>query len=516
LVDAIHSVHPVLAGINPNYWRVTSSRVTTVLRHNGIEFLSGRCKTELPEREARLIALARLVDEPRTRTLMPFIRDRVRIGRGFHEVTQQDFEDYCRRVDTLSPRKNKVGTKQGVRRDWNYFAERIDEWPKVFFTMESKRDDYLLPDKELPEAIIEFDAKADVPFKNKRTGRKRRKRLSPATIASRKYTFRRILSAAVAAGIPKEVLRSMADVCDPDVLAAAFNFILGRADKDGTCDVCRLAVLMRAVGEQWVELTGAKLEAINGFCEEYEHVQQGMAEKNKRMLAQFSSDRIIREFLKTPARVIARYNGVEKLTRHDCVEIQMATAMAILIRVLIRMENLKQIVDGTHLVESGFADSRKVLLIFGEDEVKNTEYLETLLSPRVVAVIDAYKERAWPRLRRGPSKFLFPGYGDKHKAASCFGGQLANFVRRHTGIRVTAHQFRHLGGFFHLLRRPGDYASVQKMLGHRRIETTIKYYTGTMERRAAFATYDADIDARIDEVDAVERATAKVRVKNHA
>ena len=319
--------------------------------------------------------------------------------------------------------------------------------------------------------------------------------------------------------IERDKLQTIADVCDPEVLEVAFNYILDpvqtkhRSQVEGTGDVSRLAGLMYAVAEQWAGITGPKLEELQVLREDFQHIQHGMAEKHQRVIAKFSSDRAIAAFLKTPARVMAMYHNVAELNVHQCVEMQLAAAMALYTRAPVRVENMKQIVDGEHLVEHGWGLDRKALLIFGADEVKNSEYLETLLSMRVVAILDTYKERAWPKLLRGATKFLFPGYGDNHKSASCFGMQLANSVLRHTGVPVTPHQFRHLSGLFHLCRHPGDYATVQKMLGHRRIETTIKFYTGTTDRKAAFEKYDSGIDARIEEADHNERANAKVRVE---
>ncbi len=516
LVDAVHSVHPIRANVTPSYWTTTSSRVMAVLRRNGVEFLSGRCNTELPPEWARLIVAARLLDAARTRSLLPFFRDRFAIGRLPSDIAQLDFEEYCWRVDQLSNRKNKLAGKQAVQRDWNFFVSRIDGWPQVPFSFHNKRKDYLLPEHEMPPAVAEFDAKKRMPLRGNRKFSVRRRHLSPATIDGRCYQFRRIVSAAVRGGIDPKRLQTIADVCDPEVLEVAFNLILDRVEAklhrevNGTCDVSRLAGLMLAVGEQWAGATGPALERLTELRDDFLHIQDGMAEKNQRLLSQFRSDLAIAEFLKTPARVMASYDKVGVLTESDCVEMQLAAAMALFTRVPVRMENMKQVVDGVHLVEHGWGSDRKVLLIFGSDEVKNSEYLETLLSARVVGVLDKYKEKAWPRLKRANTKYLFPGYGDNYKSASCFGMQLANFVRRHTGVRVTPHQFRHLCGYFHLRRHPGDYATVQKLLGHKRIETTIRFYTGTMDRVAAFEKYDAGIEARIAEAE--EKETTKIRM----
>lgn len=519
VIDPMHAVHPLQADVDPSYWKTTCSRITLILKLNGFQFLSGHAMIELPPEWAEWVERARRRRAERLRALLPFIGWCISSGISQSDVTQGTYDAYCLEVDLNSQRKNKPATKQAVRRDWNFFAKRLAGWSQVLFTIEDRRNIYLLPEEVMPSAVAEFDAKAHLPFRGSLRHRKRRRRLSKETIKHRRYLLRRIISAAVKGGIQLNRLRTIADVCDRKVLETAYNYILDRQgpEVEGTCDLSRMADLMFAVAEQWAGVAGKELEAHRELKEDFEWIQEAMAEKNKRLLAKFSSDKVIAEFLKTPARVIAEYDHVVELSDHDRIRMQMAAAMAILSRVLIRMENLKQIRENVHLVEVGWGSDRKVLLIFGEKEVKNDEYLETLLSPRLVKVIDSYRQRARLALCRGKSTdFLFPGYRGTHKSASTFGGQLADFVFRETGIRVTPHQFRHLGGYFHLLRYPGDYASVQKMLGHRKLETTIKFYTGTMDRRAAFKKFDDHIEDRLNEAEAAEAASAKIKVKSHA
>lgn len=519
VIDPMHAVHPLQADIDPGYWKSTCSRITLILKLNGFRFLSGHALIEMSPDWAPWVEKAKQRRPEHLRALLPFIGWCINRRIGLAHVSQACYEAYCREVDQTSQRKNKTGSKQSVRRGWNFFAKEIDGWSEVGFTIEDKRDIYHLPGEEMPAAVAEFDARAHVPFRGSLRYGKRRRRLRKATIKHRHYLFRRVISAAVKGGIEAGRLRSIADVCDREVLETAYNFILDRQgdDVEGTCDVSRLASLMFAVAEQWVGVTGQELDAHRQLVDDFECIQEGMAEKNKRLLAQFSSEKVIAAFLKTPARVMAEYDDVTTFSDHDCIRMQMAGAMALLTRVLVRMDNLKQIRINVHLKEVGWGQDRIVLLIFGEDEVKNAEYLETLLSPRLVSVLDVYRKRAWLRLcRKKESNFLFPGYGGNHKSASTFGNQLAEFVFDEIGIRVTPHQFRHLGGYFHLLRHPEDYASVQKMLGHKRLETTIKFYTGTMARRAAFEKYDAGIEERLAAADALETVHAKVRVRSDA
>jgi integrase len=69
---------------------------------------------------------------------------------------------------------------------------------------------------------------------------------------------------------------------------------------------------------------------------------------------------------------------------------------------------------------------------------------------------------------------------------------------------VHPHLFRHFCAWLHLQYHPGDYEGVRRILGHKRIETSIKSYIAFEQDIAA---------ARFDEVVLMERRTTKVMAK---
>jgi hypothetical protein len=48
---------------------------------------------------------------------------------------------------------------------------------------------------------------------------------------------------------------------------------------------------------------------------------------------------------------------------------------------------------------------------------------------------------------------------------------------------------RHLAGFLWLNAHPGQYEAVRQLLGHKNIETTIRFYSGA-EKTKAYERYD--------------------------
>jgi integrase len=59
-------------------------------------------------------------------------------------------------------------------------------------------------------------------------------------------------------------------------------------------------------------------------------------------------------------------------------------------------------------------------------------------------------------------------------------------------VRITVHQFRHLAGYLYLRQVPGGHETIRALLGHKSIETTIRFYAG-METAAAARAYDAAV-----------------------
>jgi integrase len=49
---------------------------------------------------------------------------------------------------------------------------------------------------------------------------------------------------------------------------------------------------------------------------------------------------------------------------------------------------------------------------------------------------------------------------------------------------MTAHQWRHVVGYIFLCSNPGAYEPVRRLLGHKRIETTMNYYTFMLDTDA--------------------------------
>ena len=79
-------------------------------------------------------------------------------------------------------------------------------------------------------------------------------------------------------------------------------------------------------------------------------------------------------------------------------------------------------------------------------------------------------------MRGSNADWLFPGESGEHKEKISFSTQIVDRVEKSTGLRITVHQFRHAAGALILKHRPGEYELVRRLLGHKSVQTTIKFY----------------------------------------
>jgi len=119
--------------------------------------------------------------------------------------------------------------------------------------------------------------------------------------------------------------------------------------------------------------------------------------------------------------------------------------------------------------------------------------LEFPLPASTIKLLDSYLEDYRHLLVRDPNRWLFPGLGKDHKNRQTLGGQISKIIEAELGFRITPHQFRHICGYLYLRANPGGYEVVRCLLGHKSIETTIRFYTG-MEGIAAAREYASVLD----------------------
>ena len=163
------------------------------------------------------------------------------------------------------------------------------------------------------------------------------------------------------------------------------------------------------------------------------------------------------------------------------------------------VSNLIAIRVGHEIIRPG-GNGQPYRLVFEPADTKNAELIEFKLPVEVSDMIDDYLQDYRPRLTQPANAYLFPARSLEHKAQATLSQQLQEQLLDRLGFKMTPHQFRHLSAWLYLRRHPGDFVTVQKLLGHRNIKTTINFYT-KLDTATAAQHYDALIAEERDKLD---------------
>ncbi len=115
--------------------------------------------------------------------------------------------------------------------------------------------------------------------------------------------------------------------------------------------------------------------------------------------------------------------------------------------------------------------------------MKNREPFTIALPAKITAMLRTYRGQILTKASRN-SGFLFDDGRGKPKLPTTISWLVERTIRRHLGIEMTAHQFRHLAAKVILDADPGAYESVRQLLGHRNLATTVNNYAGLNTKRA--------------------------------
>ena len=378
---------------------------------------------------------------------------------------------------------------------WNKAVDDVNGWPTRRLTLPNGYTPYTMKWDELPDAF-RLDTEAwfarnmnpdplddDAPLRPWR----------PGTLKTRRFNIRQLVSALRSTGHDVSTLRGLADLVEVDTAKEALRFFLNRNGGKTSSQIAGLASLLCAIAEHWIEVDPDHLKKLRRLKSQLAHSQNGLTAKNRDRLRQFADRSNLIAFLSLPQDTMERLKKKNVLTVLDALDMQVAVATEVLLMAPFRRHNLVAIERDKHIRIVGRGRDRKTFIAFPEQEVKNRINLDYPIPRETDDVIEFYVERCLPLLRQHGGMFLFPGdRPGTHKHEDAFSRQFTRTVCRLTGLTVNLHLMRHLGALLYLDRKPGAYEVVRRVLGHRRLSTTLNNYTGA-ETNAAIKHFDAVI-----------------------
>lgn len=171
---------------------------------------------------------------------------------------------------------------------------------------------------------------------------------------------------------------------------------------------------------------------------------------------------------------------------------RVATALWIRItqRAPLRISNLLKTDLEKNVLRSHNGKDAAVALYYTPYQVKNDKAIEVPLSRATVKLLDLYLKNYRPLLIDAPCPWLFRAANGQPKRSTVMSDDVQRLMRKHIGFAINPHSFLHVAAKLYLTAHPGRYVDVQRLLGHRKLETTVKYYT-EIEAEEAFKHFDA-------------------------
>jgi integrase len=412
-------------------------------------------------------------------------------GIGPESVKDKIFDAYWRyRAETTARACNNT-TRRFMVRAWNKCAATSDRWSLRSLT-------------EPPLKVVEFawdafpaglrkdidDYFAGLAEVHRTLGGKRIQPCAPTTIATRRAELVAMARMSVRLGVPIESLNSLGALLHPDVVERVIDAYWqrdGEEPKTGTIDLGKKVLRMaRKTGC----LDQAALERLDDMRVALEqHRREGLTPKNLQLVRQVLTDGVWSEVVSLPNLLMEQARWAkDHAPIKAAIAAQLAAAIAILSFAPVRLCNLIKIELGQNLIKPGGLNT-PYWLVFPNYDVKNRVDLNFKFDQPLTDLIDEYVHEFRPTLLRGANTaWLFPGEAGQPKHKLQFSKQITVRAQKATGLRLTVHQFRHAAAAIYLKHRPGDYETVRRLLGHRNIQTTTRFYCGlqTMEATEQF------------------------------
>jgi len=373
---------------------------------------------------------------------------------------------------------------QTVCRLWNKMAETVEGWPQAELTVPSYEDRLYAIDDDLIHPDLHKEIEAYLEFlEGKELFGSLKKPFRPASIDAARGHIRRYLSALHHSGFDVMSLRSLEEMVAFPVFKQAMKWFWERNGNKTSKHIGEVGWSIRCIAVKHLKCDDATAKLYHDAMTSLRIQHTGLSEKNEEALKQFDDHKVVHRLLNYPDDLFGLAGKAKG--QKSALLVQAAVATLILIFAPMRIKNLNDLRIDQNL---NWIDDRLHIHVPAE-QVKNSMALDYALPPgpsnRVREYIERYRSLFLPKA----NPYLFPGRKGGPKDITAFRRQISTTLFKHTGIRLTPHQFRHVAAKLLLDARPGHYEVVRKLLGHKNLSTVYESYSGT-ETQAAINLYD--------------------------
>ena len=313
--------------------------------------------------------------------------------------------------------------------------------------------------------------------------------LAPATVGLRRNHIHSAIQAARDAGMAIERFTALADLVDLAVVRTVLRQCWIADERKLSAYTHGLAGTLARIAAEWVRAPAATIIELKRLRIRLGQLPTGMTEKNKALLRAFDDPRLLAALMHLPDRLWRQARRGLGASRRPFIDLQTALAIDILIHVPLRMENLSVLAFGVHL-HWPQGRGKPALLVMRGDETKNSYPLEFEIPVALAERLQVYRNEIAPAVTGKRPDALFVAWDGTPITQEALTVRIERAIRKHLGVKMTPHQFRHLAAKIILDANPGAYELVRQMLGHKNTKTTVSNYAGIDTKRAGRAHAD--------------------------
>jgi integrase len=467
----LRSLTAAAAGVSRGRWSNIRSLTLKGLKRAGIRAMPGRCREpHAPEWE---VLRARLTDRRFASGLSRFMSYCTAHGIGPTAVNVAVFKDFEQAYENDSLLRDPGGMVRDTCKLWNLAVATIPGWPQATVEVPVRLRRFSLPLEAFPESFgedverfLSREAEPDV-FSDTYA-----EPVRPATIRTRRRNILVIATALVRSGVPTGSITGLDVLVRTENAKLVLRLLLARFGGTTTGYIYQIATLLKIIGKHYARADERSVAELRALCSKLKPAAKGLTEKNKRCLRQFADVKKLAGLIALPQYLLVASRRQNGDRRRKAVKVALGLAIGIELVIPIRAQNLAGLRLDRHVHRAG----KRMFLSIPAEETKNETAIDAELPPWLVQLMDAYLSCYRPRLTAPTSPWLFPGEEGRRRSPGGFGAQISALIAEETGIIMTLHQFRHLAAKLYLDRRPGDYETVRRLLAHKSLETTMRFY----------------------------------------
>lgn len=350
---------------------------------------------------------------------------------------------------------------------------------------------------------------------------------SERTLENRRYQL--IAGAKALYAATGFLIEDLTEYTDPDVIESVLDVLSsGNSDDEFPSSYAEsVGKTLKKLARDYIGRSADDVNAILGHIKEHAIGEMGISRRNKARLRQIIGDRQqrlidlsdiltdeVNSIIDKRKRKCRGKTRMDLLGPEEARDIMCAIASDILLARAPRRANVTGIRMSWISYTGGMAR-----IVVPNVQVKGRDSddpdLHIPLDEHASARLKSFIEKVRPKaLRAGDDEnpFLFPSQGEGGDLGQPYAGLLERLVRhtkRIVGFKMNPHLYRHFLGWLWLREDPDRLPDVQRLLGHKRLETTLAHYAEIDEDLALdrWSKYLADQKSRQPEKTKKKRKT---------